>query len=87
MESQRPRAPKDTFRPVLDLVLLAQSDLPSPSGDFRVSPGLFIVVFGIGFLLGIFGHLFQSRTMVACGVTLIFLTTVLLPIALAIGHA
>ena len=45
------------------------------------------MVFGIGFLLGMFGHLFQSRTMVACGVMLIFLATVLLPIAIAIGHA
>ena len=71
----------------LTVVLLAQNDLPSPTGDFRVSPGFFIVVFGVGFLLGIFGHIFQSRTLVACGVTLIFLTTVLLPIVLAIGHA
>jgi hypothetical protein len=71
----------------LTAVLLAQSDLPSPSGDFRVSPGFFVAVFGIGFLLGILGHIVQSRTMVACGVTLIFLTTVLLPIILAIGHA
>jgi hypothetical protein len=70
----------------LSAVLLAQNELPPPSGDFRVSPGFFIAVFGIGFLLGVFGHLFQSRTMVAAGVTLIFLTTVLLPIALALSH-
>jgi hypothetical protein len=61
-------------------MLLAQ--LPPQSGDFRVSPTFFIVLFGLGFLLGMFGHLFKSRFMVGTGVLLIFLATFLLPLAL-----
>ena len=69
--------------------VLAQNDFidpgggPEPSGEFRVSPTVFIFMFGAGFLLGIFGHLFKSRTMVAAGVLLIFLATVLVPVFLA----
>ena len=61
-------------------MLLAQ--LPTESGDFRVSPTFFIVLFGIGFLLGAFGHLFKSRVMVGAGVLLIFLATFLIPLTL-----
>jgi hypothetical protein len=68
------------------LTVLLQGDFldrgsgPSSSGDFEISPNTFILLFGFGFLLGIFGHLFKSKTMVAAGVVLIFLSTVLLPI-------
>lgn len=55
---------------------------PPQSGDFRVSPVFFIVTFGIGFALGIAGHIVKSRVLVAAGILLIFLATVLLPIGL-----
>ena len=55
---------------------------PSEDGGFRVSPTVFIVIFGLGFLIGVFGHLVKSRTLVAIGVLMIFLATVFVPIAL-----
>jgi hypothetical protein len=71
------------------VALLAQfpdpgRDLPDQSGGFRVSPTLFVVAFGIGFMVAIAGHLFRSRTLVAIGIGMIFLSTVLVPIYLQI---
>jgi hypothetical protein len=66
--------------------LLAQlpdpGGLPEEDGGFRVSPTAFIVLFGVGFLVGAVGHLVKSRTLVAIGVLMIFLSTVLVPIVL-----
>jgi hypothetical protein len=68
-------------------LLLATSEFldpgrgPDQSGDFRVSPTFFIVVFGLGFVLAAIGHLVKSRGLTATGVLLVFLATVLLPIA------
>ena len=72
----------------LILTLIAQGDFldpqrgPDVSGGFRISPNVFILMFGLGFILGSFGHLFRSRTMVAAGILLVFLSTVLIPVAL-----
>ena len=55
---------------------------PEQTGDFSVDPTFFLVLFGVGFALGVFGHLFESRLMVAAGVLLIVLATVLVPLAL-----
>jgi hypothetical protein len=72
-------------------LLLAMSDFldpgrgPDQSGDFRVSPTFFIVVFGLGFVLAAFGHLVKSRGLMAMGVLLVFLATVLLPIAYSVS--
>jgi uncharacterized membrane protein len=63
-------------------LLLAQSELPEPTGGFRVSPTFFVVLFGVGFALGAVGHLTRSRVLVAVGVLLVFLATVAIPIAL-----
>jgi hypothetical protein len=57
---------------------------PEPSGDFRVSPNAVIAIFGLGFLLGIFGHIFKSKTLVASGIGLIFLATMFIPIYLSL---
>jgi hypothetical protein len=59
---------------------------PQQTGDFKVDPAFFFVLLGAGFLIGGFGHLFRSRTMVAIGVTLIFAATVFIPIALNATH-
>jgi len=76
---------------VRDLLLqLAQSDFLDPSkgpdqtGRFRVDPAPFLLIFGLGALLGIFGHLFRSKVMVALGVSLIFLTTLIAPLYLTL---
>jgi hypothetical protein len=59
-------------------------DLPSQSGRFSVSPTIFVIVFGLGFGVAVLGHLFRSRTMVALGIAMIFLSTVFVPIYLQI---
>ncbi len=64
--------------------LMAQflpDDGPGQSGDFRVSPTFFIVLLGLGFLIGTLGHIYKSKTLVAAGILLIFAATVFLPIA------
>ena len=55
---------------------------PQQTGDFRVSPGFFVALIGLGFLIGVIGHVIKVRTLVAIGITLIFLATVFIPIAL-----
>ncbi len=45
-----------------------------------ISPYLTMMI--IGFVLGAGGHLYRSRTVVAIGIALIFLATLLLPLAL-----
>lgn len=73
-------------------LLFAMSDFldpgggPEQSGDFRVSPAFFIVVFGVGFVLAALGHLVKSRALTAAGVLLVFLATVLLPIAYTVSN-
>jgi hypothetical protein len=68
-------------------LLLAMSDFldpgrgPDQSGDFEVSPSLFIALFGVGFLIGAVGHLVRSRALVAAGVLLVLVATILLPVA------
>ena len=72
---------KDTFAPVALLgALLAQlPDLQAPSGegDFPVDPSLFFVLFGIGFAVGVLGSLVRSRTLVAAGIGVVFVSTAL----------
>ena len=80
---------KDTFALVLALALDVVAQFPDPrgglpeeNGGFEVSPTVFIIVFGLGFVLGAFGHLIKSRALVAVGVAMIFLSTVLIPLVL-----
>jgi hypothetical protein len=74
---------------VRPLLLLAISDFldrgqgPEQSGDFRISPSFFFVLFGVGFAIGVVGHITKSRTLVATGILLVMLATVFLPIVLA----
>ena len=72
---------------VLALVALMASFLdpnagPDQSGGFRVSPTFFVLLFGIGFVVGIAGHLAKSRLLVALGILIVFAATVFIPIAL-----
>ena len=54
--------------------------LPDPTPDFGASPTPYIVLMGFGFVVGVFGHLIKSRTLVATGIGLIFLGVLLLPL-------
>jgi hypothetical protein len=65
---------------------LSPNDGPGQSGDFQVSPTFFLVLLGLGFLIGTVGHIVKSRTLVAAGVLLIFAATIFLPIAYTISR-
>jgi hypothetical protein len=73
-------------------VLFAMSDFldpgsgPDQSGDFRVSPSFFVVLLLVGFVIGAFGHIVKSKTLVAAGIALVFAATVALPVALALSN-
>ena len=49
---------------------------------FDPSPIPFIVLMAVGFLVGVGGHIYKSRAAVATGIGLIFIATLLLPLAL-----
>ena len=49
---------------------------------FQPSPVPFVVLMGLGFLVGVLGHIYKSRTAIATGIGLILIATVLLPLAL-----
>jgi Flp pilus assembly protein TadB len=72
--------------------LLAMSDFleprsgPDQSGDFEVSPEFFVVLLGLGFAVATIGHVIKSRTLVACGVLLVFAATVILPVAYGLSN-
>lgn len=55
---------------------------PEPRGDFRVEPEAFMALLIAGFVVGIFGHIYRSKTVVATGIVMIFLATVGLPLYL-----
>ena len=57
---------------------------PEQSGDFELSPMPFITIILLGFLIGGLGHMFRSKTMVATGILMIVLATVLLPLYYAV---
>ena len=60
---------------------LAVVALNLDSGPFNnLSPRAYIALMGIGFLVGVAGHVVRSKTMVAAGILMIFLATVLLPL-------
>ncbi len=57
-------------------------DLLPPLADvFPHSPGPYIALMLAGFAIGILGHLFKVRWMIASGVILIFLGALLFPLA------
>lgn len=53
---------------------------PEPTGDWSAEPEKFIALVLLGFLVGILGHLFKVKTMIATGILMIFLATVGLPV-------
>jgi drug/metabolite transporter (DMT)-like permease len=57
-------------------------DLALPLADlFPHSPGPYIALMLAGFAIGILGHVFRVKAMVIAGVVLIFLGTLLFPLA------
>lgn len=56
-------------------------DLAPPLADlFPHSPGPYIALMLAGFVIGIVGHVFRARWLIAAGVALIFLGALLFPL-------
>jgi hypothetical protein len=53
-----------------------------PVYAFSPSPLPFVVLMTLGFVIGVTGHVYRSRPMVATGIGLIFIATLLLPLAI-----
>ena len=54
-----------------------------PSHDVGTDPKPYVAVFGIGFLIAVVGHIFKVKLMVAAGVLMVFMATVVLPLIAA----
>jgi hypothetical protein len=54
--------------------------------SFETSPWPFIILFGAGFGIGVLGHLYGSKVMVAFGIAIVFVATLILPIALTLTN-
>ena len=59
---------------------------PEQTGGFEVSPTYFIVLFLAGFVIGGLGHLYKSKTLITIGVLFVLMSTLFIPLALAITH-
>jgi hypothetical protein len=51
-----------------------------PFAAFDPSPAPFIALMAVGFLVGAVGHVYRNQTLVAIGIALIFMATLLLPL-------
>ena len=49
---------------------------------FEPSPLPFIALMGLGFVVGVAGHIYKSRTAIVTGIGMIFVATLLLPLGL-----
>ena len=68
------------------LALLLADVLPIPRNfEFSPDPQPYIAIFVIGFMVAVLGHIAQSKTLIATGLLMIFLSTVLLPLAIYLG--
>jgi hypothetical protein len=64
----------------------ASAVLAQSAPSFQTSPVPFIALFGVGFGIGVIGHLYGSRVLVALGIAIVFCATLILPIALNISN-
>ena len=73
------------------LTLLAEFELPerpdiNPEKRFGTDPKPYLILFGVGFLTAVFGHIFKVKTMIAVGILMVFLSTVILPLVARSGY-
>lgn len=62
-------------------LLLAANDLLEPDrADPRISLSVLYVLLGLGFAMGVLGHIARARWLVAAGIVLIVIASVLLPL-------
>ena len=67
-------------------LLVTGTALAQATPAFETSPWPFIITFGAGFGIGVLGHLYGSRLMVAFGIAIVFVATLVLPLALSISN-
>jgi hypothetical protein len=68
------------------LAQLIADVLPVPHNfEFSPDPKPYLAVFVIGFMVAVLGHVAQSKTLIAAGLLMIFMSTVLLPVAIYAG--
>jgi len=57
------------------------ADLPGlPSESAGTDPKRYLVLLGVGFVIAVLGHLTRTKTLIAVGLALIFLATLILPL-------
>jgi sulfite exporter TauE/SafE len=64
------------------MVLQPAAALLEPAAVLPEGIGPYIALMAVGFLVGAYGHLMRSRWVVAIGVIMIFLATLLFPLAI-----
>jgi len=65
--------------------LLAQVPDNSKAFDY-LSPEPFIALMALGFLIGIFGHIIQSKVAVATGIAIVFFSLLVLPLGVHLSR-
>ena len=68
------------------LVILANW-VPDPTPEFGADPKPYVTLMLIGLAVGILGHLFRAKTLVAIGVGAVFLGTFLLPLGIYLSKS
>jgi hypothetical protein len=64
----------------MDALLVFALNLDTGPFD-QLSPRAYIALMGVGFVVGTAGHVVRSKVLVAAGILMIFLATVLLPLS------
>jgi hypothetical protein len=64
----------------MDALLVFALNLDTGPFD-QLSPRAYIALMGLGFVVGTAGHVVRSKALVAAGILMIFLATVLLPLS------
>jgi hypothetical protein len=54
--------------------------LPDPTPEFGADPTPYVILMGIGFVVGVAGHVVRSKALQATGIGLIFLGVLVLPL-------
>jgi hypothetical protein len=69
-----------------DALLAAGFVFAQERGGFSTSPWPFITLFGAGFGIGVLGHLYGSKVLVGFGIFVVFVATLILPLAINISN-
>jgi hypothetical protein len=58
-----------------------------PSEDAATDPKRYLMLLGVGFVIAVIGHLTRTKTLIAVGLALIFLATLILPLYFHLSSA